>query len=87
MTYTIIIKILYIILYNGYTRKYSEKKDMCDWTDRQKVISFINSDNPLSHCKDCPTPPYEKKYESNNLPIDLKNFSRGIKLINDYSKV
>ena len=25
--------------------------------------------------------------KSNNLPIDLKNFSRGIKLINDYSKV
>ena len=69
------------------TITYSEKKDLCDWTDRQKVISFINSDNPLSHCKDCPTPPYEKKYESNNLPIDLKNFSRGIKLINDYSKV
>ncbi len=69
------------------TTTYSEKKDMCEWNDRQKVIDFIKSDVPLSHCKDCPMPTLEIKYESNNLPIDIKNFNRGVRLINDYSKV
>jgi hypothetical protein len=69
------------------TTTYSEKKDMCEWNDRQKVIDFIKSDVPLSHCKDCPMPTLEIKYESNNLPIDIKNFNRGVRLINDYTEI
>jgi organic radical activating enzyme len=66
---------------------YNEKKDMCDWKDRQKVIDFIHRTEPLGHCKDCPWPPLETWWTSNNLPIDEKNLYRGINLINEYTAI
>jgi organic radical activating enzyme len=69
------------------TITYSEKKDMCTWEDRQEVMDFIESDNPLDHCKDCPYPPLEMRWTSNNLPIDEKNLYRGINLINEYTTI
>ncbi len=69
------------------TNTYSEKKDLCKWDDKKKIIEFIESDVPLSHCKECPTPALEVDYESNNLPVDIDNFKRGVRLINDYSKI
>ena len=68
------------------TNTYSEDKDKCTWEDRQKVIDFIMSDIPLSHCKDCPFPPSEKEWTSNDLPIDMKNFKRGLEIIKSYGK-
>jgi hypothetical protein len=65
---------------------YSEDKDKCTWEDRQKVIDFIMSDVPLSHCKDCPFPPAEKEWTSNDLPIDMKNYKRGSEIIKSYGK-
>jgi len=69
------------------TTTYSGKRDMCKWDDRQKVIDFIESNIPLSHCNDCPFPPLQMKWNSNNLPMDRKNFYRGVDLINEYSKI
>ena len=60
---------------------------MCDWKDRQKVIDFIHRTEPLGHCKDCPWPPLEMRWTSNNLPIDEKNLYRGINLINEYTTI
>jgi hypothetical protein len=57
---------------------------MCTWDNTQQVVDFINSDIPLSHCTVCPFPPKLQKWESNNLPIDTKNFHRGINLIKKY---
>jgi organic radical activating enzyme len=68
------------------TNTYSADTDKCTWEDRQKVIDFIMSDVPLSHCKDCPFPPAEKEWTSNNLPIDMKNFERGLEIIKSYGK-
>ena len=37
------------------TVTYSEKKDMVEWEDRNKIIEHMEQqDVPLSHCKDCP---------------------------------
>ena len=69
------------------TTTYSEKTDMCTWDSKQEVIEFISSDKPLNHCKVCPFPPKLEKWESNNLPIDTKNFRRGIELIKKYKQV
>ena len=66
------------------TTTYSEKKDMCTWDNQQEIIDFISSDKPLDHCKVCPFPPKLQAWESNNLPIDTKNFHRGINLIKNY---
>ena len=55
------------------TITYSEKKNLCEWNNRQEIIDFIESDIPLSHCKDCPMPAKTTKWETNNSPIDLKN--------------
>ena len=68
------------------TNTYSEDKDKCTWDNRQKVIDFIMSDVPLSHCKVCPFPPAEKEWKSNNLPIDTKNYKRGLEIIKNYGK-
>lgn len=68
------------------TTTYSEKKDMCTWDNQQEVIDFISSDKPLDHCKVCPFPPKQEKWGSNNLPIDTKNFQRGIELIKKYKQ-
>ena len=68
------------------TITYSEKKNLCEWNNRQEIIDFIESDIPLSHCKDCPMPAKTTKWETNNSPIDLKNSMRGLNLIKTWSQ-
>ena len=68
------------------TVTYSEKKNLCGWNLRKDIIDFIESDVPLSHCKVCPTPPARMKWDSTKLKTDLKNYSRGINLIQNWSQ-
>tara|TARA_R100000742_G_C4270088_1_gene88730 strand:+ start:337 stop:1134 length:798 start_codon:yes stop_codon:yes gene_type:complete len=67
------------------TVTYSEKKNLYGWNQRKGIIDFIESDVPLSHCKVCPTPPAKMKWDSTKLKTDLKNYSRGVNLIQDWS--
>lgn len=64
------------------TVTYSEKKDIIGWEDKDDIIEYMEQQSvPLSHCEDCPQPVKTVKWDSNNLPIDIKAFDRGIELI------
>jgi len=60
---------------------YNEKKEMCDWNDRENIISYIEGDVPLEQCRACPWPPKEMDWDSNDMPVDERNYLRGVELI------
>ena len=60
---------------------YNEKKEMCSWNMRADIIKYIESDTPLDQCRVCPWPPLEFDWDSNNMPVDKKNYMKGINLI------
>lgn len=63
------------------TQTYNKRIEMCSWDDRQKVIDFFERDKPMNNCKVCPFPPKRMEWDTNDLPIDTRNYLRGIELI------
>jgi len=52
--------------------------------DRDKIIKYIENDiEPMNLCENCPFPPKEKKWETNNKDVDIKNVERGLKIIDN----
>ena len=40
----------------------------------------------MNNCKVCPFPPKRMEWDTNNLPVDMKNYLRGIDLIENCSE-
>ena len=63
---------------------YNNRKDICDFKSKEKLIKYINNDDiPLQSCKNCPWPPKEVKWESNNKIKDEKRIKQGLKYIKE----
>tara|TARA_X000001382_G_scaffold61080_2_gene42023 strand:- start:457 stop:1272 length:816 start_codon:yes stop_codon:yes gene_type:complete len=60
---------------------YNEKKEMCSWENKEEIINYIESDIPLEQCRVCPWPPKEMDWSSNNMPVDERNYLKGMELI------
>lgn len=76
-----------VITVNGIYRcfvSYNNKKDICDFKSKEKLIQYINNDDtPLESCKNCPWPPREVKWRSNNEKKDAERVKQGLKYIKE----
>ena len=60
-------------------------QELCDMTDKNELINYINSDVPYDYCEKCPQPALKKPWQSNNPEVDKKNTKRGISLIKEWN--
>ena len=62
-------------------------QELCDMSDKNKVVDYIESDIPYDYCEKCPQPALKKSWKSNNSQVDKRNVKRGIELIEDWSNI
>ena len=60
-------------------------EELCDMSDKNKVIDYIKSDVPYDYCEKWPQPALSKPWQSNNPVVDKKNTKRGISLIKEWN--
>ncbi len=60
-------------------------QELCDMTDKNELINYVNSDVPYDYCKKCPQPALKKPWQSNNLKVDNCNVERGISFIREWN--
>ena len=60
-------------------------QELCDMTDKNKLVDYVNSDVPFDFCEKCPQPPITKPWQSNNPEVDKRNSKRGISLIKEWN--
>ena len=62
-------------------------QELCDMSDKNKIVDYIESDIPYDYCEKCPQPALKKSWKSNNSQVDKRNVKRGIELIEDWSNI
>jgi len=60
-------------------------QELCDMTDKNELINYVNSNVPYDYCEKCPQPALKKPWQSNNPEVDKKNTKRGISLIKEWN--
>lgn len=59
----------------------NERIEGVDWSNAKDIDNYVHSDEPLDRCKTCYWPGKESTWSSNKWKTDIKNFDKGINII------